>query len=79
MSLLNDHGTHPLSVDCSQHSHFVLVHGECPDQRMWIPIFSLCYFHHDKDGDTSRIKNQAHTMDGIVIGRSPTSNAPDHY
>ena len=56
-------------------SPFMLVHGECPDQRTWIPIFSLCYFHHDKDGDTSRSKNQAHTMDGIVIGRSPTSNA----
>ena len=56
-------------------SPFMLVHGECPDQRTWIPIFSLCYFHHDKDGDTPRSKNQAHTMDGIVIGQSPTSNA----
>ena len=56
-------------------SPFMLVHGERPDQRTWLPIFSLCYFHHEKDGDVKRSKHQAHTMDGIAIGRSPTSNA----
>ena len=56
-------------------SPFMLVHGVRPDQRTWLPIFSLCYFHHDKDSDASCSKHQAHTLDGIVIGRSSTSNA----
>jgi hypothetical protein len=56
-------------------SPFMLVHGVRPDQRTWLPIFSLCYFHHEKDSDASCSKNQAHTLDGIIIGRSPTSNA----
>jgi hypothetical protein len=56
-------------------SPFMLIHGVCPDQRIWIPLFSLCYFHHKKDSDASRSKNQARTLDGIVIVRSPTSNA----
>ena len=56
-------------------SPFMLVHGVRPDPRTWLPIFSLCYFHHEKDSDASRSKNQAHTLDGIILGRSPTSNA----
>ena len=56
-------------------SPFMLAHGVRPDQRTWIPIFSLCYFHHEKDSDAQRSKTQAHTMDGIIIGRSTTSNA----
>ncbi len=51
------------------------LHGVGLDERTWIPLFSLCYFHHSKDGDLSRSKHQAHTMDGIIVGRSPTSNA----
>ncbi len=53
----------------------MLVHGVCPDQRTRLPLFSLCYFQHEKDSDASRSKNQAHTLDVIVIGQSPTSNA----
>jgi hypothetical protein len=56
-------------------SPFMLVHSVCLDQRTWIPLFSLCYFHHKKDSDASCSKNKAHTLDGIVIGRSLTSNA----
>ncbi|KAL7533244.1 hypothetical protein ACHAWF_004419 [Thalassiosira exigua] len=56
-------------------SSFMLVHGVKPDQRMWIPIFSVCYFHHTKDGDDKRSHTQAHTLDGIIVGRSSTSNA----
>ena len=55
-------------------SPFLLVHGVGHDERTWIPIFSLAYFHHDRDGDESHSHHQAHTMDGIVVGRSPTSN-----
>ena len=33
------------------------------------------FFHHEKESDASRSKTQAHTLDGIILGRSPTSNA----
>ena len=56
-------------------SPFMLAHGVRLDQRTWLPIFSLCYFHHKKDSDAQHSKTQAHTMDGIIVGRSPTSNA----
>ncbi len=56
-------------------SPFLLVHGVGHDERTWVPLFSLCYLYHEKDGDLKRSKHQAHTMDGIIIGRSPTSNA----
>jgi hypothetical protein len=56
-------------------SPFMLAHGVRQDQRSWLPIFSLCYFHHEKDSNAQRSKTQAHTMDGIIVGRSPTSNA----
>ncbi len=56
-------------------SPFMLVHGTCLDPRTWLPLFSLCYFHHEKDCNALHSKSQAHTMDGILIGRSPTSNA----
>ena len=56
-------------------SPFMLAHGTRPDNRTWLPLFSVCYFHHEKDSDASRSKSQAHTMDGILLGRSPTSNA----
>jgi hypothetical protein len=55
-------------------SPFLLVHGVGHNERTWIPLFSLCYFHHKKDSDQQRSHHQAHTMDSIVIGRSPTSN-----
>jgi hypothetical protein len=56
-------------------SPFMLVHGVHPDPRTWLPIFSLCYFHHEKDSNASCSKNQAHTLGGIILGRSPSSNA----
>jgi hypothetical protein len=56
-------------------SPFMLVHGKHPDTRTWLPLFLLCYFHHNKDSYASRSKHQAHTMDGIVVGWSSTSNA----
>jgi hypothetical protein len=56
-------------------SPFLLVHGVGHNERTWFPLFLLCYFHHDKDGGVSCSHNQAHTMDGIAVGRYPTSNA----
>jgi hypothetical protein len=56
-------------------SPFLLVHGVGHDEQTWIPLFSICYFHHEKDGDMKRSKHQAHSMDGVIVGRSPTFNA----
>ena len=56
-------------------SPFMLAHGTHLDPRTWLLLFSVCYFNHEKDGDALRSKSQAHTMDGIVLGCSPTSNA----
>ncbi len=53
---------------------FLLVHGIGHDENTWIPIFSVCYFHHDCNGDKQRSKHQAHTMNEIVICHLPTSN-----
>ena len=53
----------------------MLTHGVHPDQRTCLPIFPLCYFHHKKDSNAQCSKTQAHTMDGIIVGYSPTSNA----
>jgi hypothetical protein len=56
-------------------SPFLLVHGVGHNERTWIPLFSLCYFHHKRDGNLQRSKHQAHTINGIVFGCSPTSDA----
>ena len=56
-------------------SPFMLMHGTKPDIRSWFSLFSACYSHTTKDGDTKRSKNQANSMDSIAIGHLPTSNA----
>ncbi len=35
-------------------SPFLLVHGVGHDEHTWIPLFSLCYFHHVRDGNQKR-------------------------
>ena len=56
-------------------SPFLLIHGVGHDERTWFPLFLVCYFHCEREGNISWSHCQAHTMDGIAIGRSPTSNA----
>jgi hypothetical protein len=56
-------------------SPFLPVHGVGHNKQTWFFLFSLRYFHHVCDGNQKCSKHQAHTMDGILIGRSPTSNA----
>ncbi len=56
-------------------SPFILVHGVGHEERTWIPLFSLAYLHHECNGNQTRSKHQAHTMDGIDIGCSTTLNA----
>jgi hypothetical protein len=55
-------------------SLFLLVHGVGHNECTWIPLFSLCYLHHEKNGTNTHSKHMENTMDGVVIGRSPTSN-----
>ncbi len=55
-------------------SPFLLVHSVGHNERTWVPLFSLCYFHHRKGGGQQQLHNQAHKLDGIIIGCSPTSN-----
>jgi hypothetical protein len=54
---------------------FMLVHGIGHNIRTWTPLSSLCYFHHTKNGDDTHTKHMAHTMDGVIVGWSSTSNA----
>jgi hypothetical protein len=56
-------------------SPFLLVHGSGHNEQTWFPLFSIFYFHHKKDSNVSCSHCQSHTMDGIAIGHSPTSNA----
>jgi hypothetical protein len=56
-------------------SPFLLVHSIGHDKWTWILLFSICYFHHEKDSNQQCSKHQAHTMGGIAIGRSSNSNA----
>jgi hypothetical protein len=56
-------------------SPFLLVHGLGNTEQTWFPLFSICYFHHKKDANVPGSHCQSHTMDGIAIDCSPTSNA----
>ena len=69
----------PFKVHGCLASPFLLVHGVRHNERTWVPFFSLCFFHHDKDGPVKRPKHQANMLDGLVVGRSPTSNEPLVY
>jgi len=59
----------------------MLVHRVKGNCRCWAqaPLFSVCFFTKDEDTinrvSVKRSKNQAHTLDGIIVGRSETSNA----
>jgi hypothetical protein len=56
-------------------SPFMLAHSVRLDPRTWLPLFLMCYFHHNKDSNAPGFKNQAHTLDSIVIRWSSTLNA----
>ncbi len=49
-------------------SPFLLAHGIGHDECTWFPLFSVCYFHHERDGNIPHSHCQLHTMDGITIG-----------
>jgi hypothetical protein len=71
--------TIPCKVHVCLASPFLLLHGVGHNKCTWIPLISLCFFHHGKESLVKRSKHQAHTLDGIVVGRSSTSNALSVY
>jgi hypothetical protein len=38
-------------------SPFLLIHGIGHDERTWIPIFSLCYFHHKRGSNLLNVSS----------------------
>jgi hypothetical protein len=56
-------------------SPFLLIYGVGHNEGRRIPLFSMRYFHHEKDGDQTLSKHQASTMDGIIVDCSPTLDA----
>jgi hypothetical protein len=60
-------------------SPFELVHGTKPDAKTWFELFSVGYFNHDTDGSSKRAKCDAHTLDGIAVGRDDRSNTIVFY
>jgi hypothetical protein len=55
-------------------SPFFLVHGLGHDEQTWFPLFSICLFHHKRDGNVPCSHCESHTMDGIDIGCLSMSN-----
>ena len=58
---------------------FELVHNYKPDSTAWFELFSIGYFNHDIDNAESRYKLQAHTLDGIAVGRNDRPNSIIFY
>ena len=58
---------------------FELVHNSKTDSKIWFELFSIGYFNHDTDNSESRSKLQAHTLDGISVGRDDRSNSIVFY
>ena len=48
---------------------FELIHNSKPDSKSWFELFSVSYFNHPIDNDTSRSKVEDHLFDGIAVGR----------
>jgi hypothetical protein len=63
----------PGKFDGKLASPFLLVHGSGHDEQTWFPLFSICYFHHKKDGNVPI--PTANPTQWMAIGCSPTLNA----
>ena len=54
---------------------FELVHKSKPDSKTWFELFYIGYFNHQIDKTDRKSKLQAHTLDGIAVGRDDKSNS----
>ena len=48
-------------------SPFMLVHGVAPDVRTWVPLFSVCYFHQERDSNIIHERNLGKDAASIKI------------
>ena len=69
----------PLQLGLKLTTPFELVHNSKPDSKTWFELFSIGYFNHDTDNAKSCSKLQAHTLDGIAVGRYDMSNSIIFY
>ena len=69
----------PVRLGLKLTTQFELVHNSKPDSKTWFELFSIGYFNHDTDNSESRSKLQAHTLDGISVGRDDRSNSIVFY
>ena len=69
----------PVRLGLKLTTQFDLVHNSKPDSKTWFELFSIGYFNHETDNAESRSKLQAHTLDGIAIGRDDRSNSIIFY
>ena len=58
---------------------FELVNNAKLYYKTWFELFSIGYFNHHIDNTTSRSKLQAHTLDGIAVGRDDKTNPINFY
>ena len=49
---------------------FELFYGSKPDYRLLVRLFSVGFFHHDRDADRQRTMAEAQTMSGLFVGYS---------
>ena len=60
-------------------TQFELVHNSKPDSKTCFELLYMGYFNHDTDNAESRYKPQAHTLDGIAVGRDDKYNSIIFY
>ena len=60
----------PCEVDGEKTTPLELVYGVKPDFSTLLPLFSVTYFKHDKDGARARDGTESKVMQGILLGRS---------
>ena len=58
---------------------FKIVHNFKTDSKTWFGLFSIGYFNYDTDIANNRSKLQAHTLDGITVGRDDSPNSIIFY
>ena len=60
----------PCKVDDTKTTPLELVYGVRPDFSTLLPLFSVVYFKHARDGSRARDGTEAKVMQGILMGRS---------
>ena len=60
----------PCKVNDTKTTPLELVYGVRPDFSTLLPLFSVAYFKHDRDGSRARDGTEAKGMQGILLDRS---------